>query len=479
MSLQVRVAAEIERRRRIASGEAGPTYRQFQETYRDDPARFIWDCIDLRSGATAYQLETAKALVDSQRVTVRGPHGLGKTALAAWVILWFALTRDGAVDWKIPTTASAWRQLSKYLWPEVRKWSRRLHWEKIGRAPFNNNELLTLSLKLDTGEAFALASGDAASIEGAHAESLLYVFDEAKTIPPDIWDGAEGAFASPEIGEALAFAVSTPGAPIGRFYDIHARTPGYEDWQAIHVTLEQAIDAGRISREWAEQRAKQWGEQSAVYQNRVLGEFAIGAEDTVISLAWVEAANERWHEGEPCRIERVGVDVARYGEDQTVLALGNNRRVNDLRYYAKYDTMRTTGRVAGILTANESARGVIDVVGIGAGVFDRLREQGFNVQAFSAGERTDWRDKSGELGFVDKRSAGWWMLREMLEAGEVALPPDDILTGDLVAPKWREMSGGRIKVESKDEIRKRLRRSTDAADAVIMQLWNSGTWWAL
>lgn len=454
-------------------------YSTFKAKYRDDPAGFIRDCIKHRpgEGPTLYQTEVAARLPGERRAAVRGPHGLGKTALAAWVVLWFALTRDGDTDWKIPTTASAWRQLTHFLWPEVRKWTRRLRWDRIGRGPFSDrNEMLSLSMKLGTGEAFALASSDASSIEGAHATAILYVFDEAKAIPEDIWDAAEGAFSSPESSETLALAISTPGEPVGRFYEIHARKPGYEDWWARHVTLEESIAAGRVSREWAEQRKRQWGEGSAVYQNRVLGEFAASEEEGVIPLAWVEAANRRWEEwvdgGKvlPGVLDAVGVDVARSGSDKTVLALRYGHIITELRRYSKEDTMQTTGRVVAALA--KGGRAVVDVIGVGAGVVDRLREQGKDVLAFNAGEKTNMRDKSGELAFADKRSAAWWSLREKLESEPIALPPDDTLTGDLVAPHWGVRSGGAVKVESKDEIRARIGRSTDDGDAVIQAFWS-------
>ena len=110
MSLQVRVKAEQERRRRERHGlvTASP-YSTFQEKYRHDPAGFVHDCIRFNrsDGPTVYQDQVLAELPERNRATVRGPHGLGKTALAAWCILWFALTRDGD-DWKVPTTASAW-----------------------------------------------------------------------------------------------------------------------------------------------------------------------------------------------------------------------------------------------------------------------------------------------------------------------------------------------------------------------------------
>jgi hypothetical protein len=162
-----------------------------------------------------YQAEIMGELVRRGRVAVRGPHGLGKTTTSSLILLWFAITREAAgVDWKAVTTAGAWRQLERYLWPEIHLWARRLRWDKLGRRPFSEaTELLALTLKATHGQAFAVASNDPALIEGAHAESILYLFDESKSIGPDTFDAAEGAFAG--TGEALALAMSTPGGARG------------------------------------------------------------------------------------------------------------------------------------------------------------------------------------------------------------------------------------------------------------------------
>jgi hypothetical protein len=451
------------------------------ERYRDDPALFVSECIAWGpgEGPTDYQLELLRELTRHRRVAVRSPHGSGKTALSAWLVLWFATTRDGIPeeDWKVVTTASAWRQLSHYLWPEIRKWARRLRWDRIGRDPFDGaRELLQMSLKLATGEAFAVASDEPALIEGAHAQHLLYILDEAKAIPAGTWDAAEGALAS---GDCYALAISTPGEPQGRFYEVQSRKPGFEDWWVRHVTLEECIQAGRVSREWAEQRRLQWGEGSAVYQNRVLGEFAASESDGIIPLSWVELANERWlaleASGEWGEMTCCGVDVARSGEDRTVLAMRYGDAIRELRRTSRQDTMETTGAVVAAI-AGHAAYAIVDVIGIGAGVVDRMREQRLNVQAFNAGEHTDWRDVSRELQFANLRSASWWNLRELLDPAQrhgIALPPDDLLIGDLTAPRWRMTSGGKILLESKDDIRKRIGRSTDDGDAVVMAFWRS------
>lgn len=453
--------------------------------YYNDPRGFVLNCFSWEQGRepTEYQLSVMDALIEHKRVCVRGPHGLGKTAEAAWIILWFALTRDAkGDDWKIPTTASVWRQLEKFLWPEVHKWVSKLDWEKVGRKPFKKgDDLLDMAIKLRTGEAFAVASDDPGKIEGAHADQLLYIYDESKIIPAATFDASEGAFSgagSDTAQEAFALASSTPGEPNGRFFDIQARKPGTEDWHSIVVSKDEVIAAGRMSEEWAAQRLKQWGKESAVYQNRVLGKFASSEEDTVVPLAWVEAAQERWKKLQEDEValealSALGCDIARSGKDKTVLALRCGRVLAELRRYTRQSTMASTGRIEGVLKGTD-ATPIVDVIGIGAGVVDRLREIGWEVEAFNASARTIMVDESGELGFVNCRAASWWNLRQLLDPDSdwnIALPPDDLLTGDLTAPHYRVMSGGKIQVESKEDIIKRLGRSTDDGDAVCMAFW--------
>jgi hypothetical protein len=114
---------------------------------------------------------------------------------------------------------------------------------------------------------------------------------------------------------------------------------------------------------------------------------------------------------------------------------------------------------------------VVDVIGIGAGVYDKLRENKFNATAFNASEKSEHQDRSGEYGFINRRSEGWWTLREILDpsfGATLALPPDDILIGDLTAPHWRVVSGGKIQVESKDDIKERIGRSQPTAATRLM-----------
>jgi intein/homing endonuclease len=332
------------------------------------------------------------------------------SGLAAITVLWFSTTRDAAgYDWKVLTTASAWRHLAVYLWPEIHKWARLIKWDTLGRPAFSDRaELIALNLKLQFGAASAVASNRAELLEGAHADSLLYLIDEAKIVPNATWDAIEGAFSGGRtegLPEAFALAVSTPGPPAGRFYEIHKRARGLEDWWTRHVTLEEAIAAGRISRQWAEQRKRQWGADSALYANRVLGEFHASDEDSVIPLAWVEAAVERWHAWDdagrpPVPGRRVlSVDVARSGGDATVFARRSGVCVEDLEEHHKEDTMKTTARVQGALA--DGMTSIVDSIGVGGGVVDRLRELKVPVIAYTGSAKTDARDRTREFGFTN------------------------------------------------------------------------------
>jgi len=445
----------------------------------NSPVAWAHDCLPGVKLAP-YQQEIGDLLPVKKRVAVRGPHGLGKSFTGAWLVNWFATTRDmRGVDWKIITTASAWRHLEVYLWPEIHKWAGKIDFEILGMKPYSpRSELLDLRLKLRHGAATAVASNQPERIEGAHAVELLYLLDEAKIIPPATWDSIEGAFSNAgadTLDNAYAFAMSTPGPPSGRFYDIHRRAPGYEDWHVRHVTLQEAIEGGRISRQWADQRKLQWGADSAIYHNRVLGEFHASDEESVIPLSWLEAAIERWHvwdrAGRPSPGGPLwtGVDVGR-GGDETILAHRDGWSVvlegNRIR-----DTMSTVALVQG-----HDGRPIIDAVGVGAGVYDRLRETHTKPLAYVGSARTTVRDRSGKYGFVNVRSAAYWNMRELLDPAYepmLALPPDDLMISDLTTPRWDITSGSppKYQVEQKDKVVERLGRSPDRGDSIVMAFW--------
>ena len=171
------------------------------------------------------------------------------------------------------------------------------------------------------------------------------------------------------------------------------------------------------------------------------------------------------------------LDVARSGEDETVLAVRNDMNLYPLVVWSLADTMVTVGRVIQVVRTMKIERIVIDINGIGAGVYDRLREQEYPVIPFHGSAKTDEKDASGMLSFVNMRAYAWWTFRDKLDpriGRKVGLPEDDMLIGDLCAPKYKPNSRGDIQIEDKDQVKKRLGRSPDRGDAVVMCYYDGG-----
>lgn len=165
-----------------------------------------------------------------------------------------------------------------------------------------------------------------------------------------------------------------------------------------------------------------------------------------------------------------GVDVARTGEDQSVMIMRDDYNFIALEKWTKASITESAGRVERLCIRHKLDSITVDADGLGAGLVDILRERGLPVIAFHGMQRCDRRDETGELSFLNMRSYAWWNMRCLLDprnSYNVTLPRDDDLISDLCAPKWEIRSGSVIKVESKDEIKKRIHRSPDAGDAAI------------
>jgi hypothetical protein len=211
------------------------------------------------------------------------------------------------------------------------------------------------------------------------------------------------------------------------------------------------------------------------------GDFVAGGEDNpwqVIPSSWVRLAQERWQETPrpKARLDALGCDPSRGGRDETVIAK---------RYGDWFDHLIVRPgqeipdgpAVAALVVANLKAGApvFVDLIGIGASVFDHLKGNGVHTVGVNSAEASHARDKSGKLGFANKRSELWWRMREALEPDGLhaaALPPDARLLADLAAPRWRLTTRG-VQVESKPDIAKRLGRSTDRGDAVVYALSES------
>jgi hypothetical protein len=163
---------------------------------------------------------------------------------------------------------------------------------------------------------------------------------------------------------------------------------------------------------------------------------------------------------------RYGVDVARMGTDRTVVYRNRGGQIRLVSSWGMSDTMQTTGKIKNILDAHDHLRRppiVIDVVGLGAGPHDRLREMGYSIVGFSGGERAHRPEK-----FKNRRAEVYWDFRNNLEAGNIDLDPEDEkLHAQLQSIKWFVDSMGRIQLETKDDMRARGIDSPDYADACV------------
>jgi hypothetical protein len=400
------------------------------------------------------QIEILEAVRDHERVAVASCHGAGKSWVAARIALWFLFSHPGSI---VATTAPTFRQVRNVLWQEIR-WAYRR-----ARVPLGGN-LLQTELRLDDRWfAFGFATDDPDRFQGLHAEHLLVVVDEAAGIDEEIWTAIEGVLTSAHV---RLLAIGNPSGPSGRFYDLF-RTPGVAK---IHISAFDTpnlqaggiVIPGLITPDWVEDKRQRWGEGSPLYQSRVLGRFPEASADALIPLSWVQAAQER--SLEPGGPVVLGVDVARFGTDETVIYVRRGPVARLVHAGAQEDTMQTTGRVVRALAETGATRAQVDAVGIGAGVVDRLREMGKPVVEMQASEAASDPER-----FANRRAEWYWALRERFEAGEIDLDPaDEVLAAQLTAIKYRIDSRGRIVIESKDEMKRRGLPSPDRADALAL-----------
>jgi phage terminase large subunit len=448
-----------------------------------------------------YQEDIVRRLCKHRRVAVRAPRKAGKSAIAANIVIWFLTIHEVC---KVPTTAGAWAQLEEFLWPEICLWAGRADWSLVGKKPKVN--LLDMSfggsedgLVKPTSRAFAIRSDEPEKMEGAHSENVLALLDEAKKIEDATFDAIEGTLA----GEGTyALVVSTPGGPSGRFHEFFSDREKHADWNIRAITFEEQVAGRKEGPErdsyvaWAEARKRQWGENSPMYRNHVLGEFADTDDNCIIPPEWVEDAVDRWKrwrdEGFPetdewvgdTRIRCQGVDVAGQGKDNTAVAFRIGCGIKEILSDPRDDTMQTALKVMARTLRYPVVR--IEVDGVGTGPYDRLCQikkedadsekpcyDGVIIQAVTSGSKSEALDATEELGFFNKRSEMWWRLREALDpatGSRVMLPDHPQLLKELAMPLWELRDGKppKIKVEAKAEIRKRLKgKSTDHADAVI------------
>jgi hypothetical protein len=256
-----------------------------------------------------------------------------------------------------------------------------------------------------------------------------------------------------------------------------------EFWKSIHISSEESpnVKAGRrvvpglAMREYVEEKKREWGEDSPLYAVRIRGDFPAQGERSVVSLASLEAARKRHDEHEDVGDGplELGVDPARFGDDEFVIAARRGRRLLPLRAFTQLDGPNGAGKVLEFVRderrTGEKPRVKIDVIGIGASVYDCLKHSD-EVEAVAVNvAMSPTSTEPNEPEYALLRDQLWFAVRSWLK--DAAIPEDGKLESDLVAPQYGYDARGRIKVEGKAEIKKRLGRSPDRADAVCLAVY--------
>lgn len=420
--------------------------------YARAPIAFVKEVLGAQPDA--WQEETLRALARGHtRIAVRSGHGVGKTALAAWVITWFANTR---APFKCAVTAPSSPQLFDVLVPETHKW--------FGRLPRGWRDLWDITsdhitLKADA-ECFITARTSRAdqpeAMAGLHSQNVLLVADEASGIPDAVFEAAGGSMSSPG---AITLLIGNPTRNTGFFWRCHVMER--DRWHCMRVS---SAESPRVAPDYVDELAKRYGLDSNAYRIRVLGEFPTADADTLIPASLVDEAMQRSIELDLSAAEVWGVDVARFGDDASVLIKRRGRVVPEMpRRWRGVDTMQLAGAIKAEfdLQAAKPMLIVVDVIGIGAGVVDRLNEQNVPVLGVNVAEVPSTTGRYARL-----RDELWVRCREWLETRAVRLPRDDQLRDDLAAPRYAFLSDGRLQVESKNSMRSRGLPSPDHADAL-------------
>jgi phage terminase large subunit len=425
--------------------------------YLDNPADFVRDI--LHADPTSQQIEVLESISGNTAIAARSGHGIGKTALEAWVILWFITLHPFA---KIPCTAPTGHQLEDILWPEVNYWLQRseikkqLVWTKTRLAVRGHEE---------SWFAVPRSANKPENLQGFHAQHCLFVIDEASGVEQEIMDVVEGALTN---AGARLLMCGNPTRLSGTFYNAF-----HKDRRLYKTFAFSSIDSPLVSAEYVQRIADKYGAESDVYRIRVRGDFPKGSPDTFIRLDAVEGATERMVAGEgPWQI---GVDPARYGDDSSVICYRHGYHVYPPESFHGINTTRLAGEVALVvreIRGLDDEAGVIlvnvDDTGVGGGVTDQLEEVedelDIEVMPQSFGG-------PGDEDHEDQAAAMWGNIKELLP--ELDLPDDAELVSQLTTRKYQVRPNGKIKLERKEDMKKRGLQSPDHGDALALCLWES------
>jgi hypothetical protein len=288
------------------------------------------------------------------------------------------------------------------------------------------------------------------AFQGYHSPNMLFIIDEASGVDDIIFEVGRGAMSSKG---AKTIMTGNPTRTNGYFYNAFHSMHAF--WKTMKVGCE---DSTMVSKAYIEESKEEYGEDSNAYRVRVLGEFPVEGDDVIVPLYLVEAAASRHVEG--VGEEIWGLDVARFGDDRNALAKRQGNVLKEpIRWWRDKTLMQTCGIVVDEYK-NATKKPVVifvDVIGLGAGVVDRLAEQGLPVQGINVAETPAFGDK-----FMRLRDELAWAVRDWFFQLDCSIPDDGAFIGEVTLDTYTYTSGGKIKAEGKDEVKKRTAKTASS-----------------
>jgi len=428
------------------------SFDAFILAYRDKPVDFVKNVLGAKP--LPWQEEFLAAIAKGERrISVRAGHGVGKSTACAWALIWHATTR---FPQKSVLTAPTAAQLFDALYSELKAWVNKL--PEFLRSLF---DIFSDRIQLKDAPESSFISARTSSndrpeaLAGIHSEHVLLVVDEASAVPESVFEAAAGSMSG---HSATTILISNPTRNTGLFYKTHHDLAS--DWYRIHVSC---LNNPLVSSDFVRQIKATYGEDSNAFRIRVLGEFALSDDDTLIAAELIDAAMGRDVTTDGNADLIYGLDVARFGTDRTALCKRKGNTVLEVKSWGGLDLMQTVGAVVNEAKIDGPYEICVDTIGLGSGVADRLREMGYNVRDVNVSESSAMNPNANKL-----RDELWLSLRDWLGARSVKIPKDETLRHELAAPRYTFTSSGKIVVESKDSLRKRGMRSPDLADSMCL-----------
>ena len=440
------------------SKQDGNIFSEFIEKYKSNPVQFVIDILEQEPDS--WQKELMEESLKTRLLAVKSGHGIGKSTCCAWLMLHHMLCY---YPQKTVCTAPTASQLYDALFAELKTQLLLLPPALKGLFEVFSERIV---LKSDPSGSFISArtarKEQPEALQGIHSSGkVLLIVDEASSVDSAIFEAAGGSLS----GNATLIMVGNPTKSEGYFFD--AFTKLKHRWWLRTVSCE---DSPRVTQDYIDEMAERYGSDSATYSIRVRGEFADSSADTIISNGLVEDAVSR--DVDPTEGPIVwGLDVARFGADKSALCKRQGNTIMEpIKSWAKIDTMNLMGQLnAEYQKAKQDGLApqeiLVDVIGSGAAIVDRGLELDLPVIGINTGESASL---SGQ--YKNLRCELWHRAKEWFEQRHCRIPRDERLMFELCSPRYSFESSGKLRMETKEEMKRRIghRGSPDFADSFVL-----------